>query len=134
MQYATVRPPVSLAGETTEDGDDASASKEVEASLRALFEIGADENCVQCIGKGEIECPLCMGKGFTSMRMMDVVSSSTCRLCHGRCIAPCPTCREEVYRSVLWWDRIPTDDVEERWREGPDGPRIEWGGNPTEGG
>lgn len=100
--------------------------------LRRLIDGAGDPDCVQCHGSGQIRCAVCDGKGMLSLTMMDTTSASTCRLCQGRRIIPCPSCRSEVFRSVLWWDQIPSkeDDPDEKWRDGPDGPRIGWGGPP----
>lgn len=101
--------------------------------LKELFAEGGDPGCEQCEGKGTISCPVCNGKGYFSLTMMDTTSATTCRMCRGRRSIPCPSCREAVFKSILWWDRIPSEDEDpnEDWRNGPDGPRIEWGGPPT---
>lgn len=92
------------------------------------------EGCEQCAGVGSIACPLCGSKGFISISMMETVSAVQCRLCRGRCAIPCPTCREFIYKSVVWWDQIPSeeDDPDENWRVGPDGnPRVPWSPPPA---
>lgn len=102
--------------------------------LRRLMDGSGSVGCEQCGGAGQIECVVCEGKGMLSLVMMDTTSASTCRLCQGRRIIPCPSCRSEVFRSVLWWDEIPSqeEDPEGKWRDGPDGPRIKWGSPPNE--
>lgn len=129
----------SAAGEGEEKGvagsDDAEASDLALPSLKALFAGAGDPNCEQCGGRGETGCAVCNATGFIKITMMDTVSSSQCRLCRGRRCIPCPTCRKEVYKTVLWWDLIPSkeEDPEENWRTGPDGePRIRWTDNPGE--
>jgi hypothetical protein len=106
-------------------GAKAEAERRESVGLRA----GADPNCTQCKGNGEIECPVCDSKGFVSLEMMNTVSATQCRLCQGRRIVPCPTCRTVIYESIVWWDRIPSEeeDPEQSWQEGPDGdPRMPW--------
>lgn len=86
-----------------------------------------DPSCKQCEGRGEISCPVCASQGFVSMKMFDTVSTVQCRLCRGKVRIPCPSCRSMIYKSVLWWDQIPKDDPEDKWRTGEDGqPRIPW--------
>lgn len=102
--------------------------------LKKLFDKAGDPDCEQCYGEGEIECVVCQGKGFITLTMMGTTSSSQCRMCKGRGKIPCPSCRAVVYKSVLWWDQIPSEeeDPDEKWREGPDGePRIPWNKPPT---
>lgn len=101
--------------------------------LRRLMDGSGSAGCEQCGGAGQIECVVCEGKGMISITMMDTTSASTCRLCQGRRIIPCPSCRSEVFKSVLWWDKIPSpeEDPEGKWRDGPEGPRIQWGGPPN---
>lgn len=97
--------------------------------LKELFTGAGRPGCVQCDGKGVIPCPVCDAKGYIALTMMDTTSSAQCRLCRGGRSVPCPTCREIVYKSVVWWDQIPSqeEDPDEKWREGPDGnPRISW--------
>ena len=120
-------------GGEVEDSDDVDASDLTLPNLRELFEGAGRPGCEQCDGEGEIECPVCAGKGFFSLSMMDTVSSAQCRMCRGQRNIPCPTCRDMVYKSVLWWDQIPSaeEDAEEKWRDGPDGPRIRWGDPPA---
>ncbi|PXF43153.1 hypothetical protein BWQ96_07097 [Gracilariopsis chorda] len=102
--------------------------------LPSIFENSGNPECEQCAGAGEIECPVCSGTGFYSLTMMDTVSSSQCRMCQGHKSIPCPTCRRVVYKSVLWWDQVPSaeDDPEEKWRDGEEGPRFQWGENPAD--
>lgn len=125
--------------ETTSDGDrgddDRTASDLSLPDLQKLFYEGGDPNCDHCKGAGVITCPVCEGKGYYSVTLMDITSSSTCRMCRGRRVIPCPTCREMVFKSIMWWDQIPSEDEDpdENWRTGPDGmPRIPWGEPPTE--
>lgn len=124
-------------GEKTEPrkrDPDTDASDLALPDLKALFEPSGDPDCEQCEGAGLIVCPVCQGKGYITMTMMDTTSSTQCRMCKGKRFIPCPSCRAEVYKSVLWWDLIPSveDDPEEKWREGPDGkPRIRWSDNPA---
>lgn len=116
------------------DDDDSSPSDLALPDLRELFEGAGKDGCEQCNGDGVIVCPVCNGKGFISFSMMDTVSTAQCRMCRGQRYVPCPSCRDEVYKSVLWWDLIPSpeDDPDEKWREGPDGqPRIRWGDDPS---
>jgi hypothetical protein len=111
----------------TGDGDDAETSKA--AARAAVARSGADPHCAQCKGSGEIECPVCDTKGFVTIDMMNTVSAVQCRLCQGRRIIPCPTCREIIYKTILWWDRIPSEeeDPDQSWQQGPDGePRMPW--------
>lgn len=101
--------------------------------VRAMSGKGKDD-CVQCAGAGSVACPVCGATGFVRMTMMDTVSASQCRLCRGRCAVPCPSCREFVYKSVMWWDEIPSEeeDPDENWRKGPDGtPRVPWSPPPA---
>lgn len=102
--------------------------------LKELFAGAGKPGCEQCDGKGTIPCSVCDGKGYIALTMMDTTSSAQCRLCRGGRSIPCPTCRQIVYKSVVWWDEIPSqeEDPEEKWREGPDGnPRISWTEPPT---
>lgn len=100
---------------------------------RAVDGRGKD-GCEQCDGVGSIVCPVCGGKGYISMTMMDTVSAAQCRMCRGRGAIPCPSCRDFIFKSVIWWDQIPSEDEDpdENWRTGPDGqPRVPWGGPPN---
>ncbi|KAI0566713.1 Heat shock protein DnaJ [Gracilaria domingensis] len=114
--------------EQAEEDDD-----EVQITIPNAFEVSGDPDCVQCTGNGEVDCPVCNGTGFFTLTIMETVSSSQCRMCSGRKIIPCPTCRQIVFKSVLWWDQIPSEeeDPEEKWRDGPDGPKFRWGENPA---
>lgn len=115
--------------------DDSTASDLTLPDLRALFEPAGDPDCEQCEGAGVVPCMVCGGTGVFTMTMMDTVSTTTCRMCKGKKYMPCPSCRSEVYSSVLWWDLIPSkeDDPEEKWRDGPDGEvRFRWNDNPAE--
>lgn len=69
-----------------------------------LWSAAGDPDCVQCVGVGHIECPVCQGKGFYTMEIFSTVSSDTCRMCMGRKKIPCPTCKQMLYKSVIWWD------------------------------
>lgn len=92
------------------------------------------EGCKQCAGVGSIACPVCGSKGYVSINMMDTVSAGQCRLCRGKCVVPCPSCRDFIYRAVVWWDQIPEEgeDPDENWRVDEDGnPRIPWSPPPT---
>lgn len=113
--------------------DDTEPSNITLPDLRELFTSAGDPNCGQCKGKGSIECPICNGNGYFILTMMETTSATTCRMCRGRRSIPCPSCRAIVFKSILWWDRIPSqdDDPDENWRKGPDGPRIDWGGPPN---
>lgn len=114
-------------------GEDTDVSDLSLPDLKQLFSSEGEPGCVQCEGKGEVVCPICMGKGYFSLTMMDTTSATTCRMCRGRRIIPCPTCREIVFKSIMWWDQIPSEeqDPSEEWRDGPDGPRISWGEPPV---
>lgn len=67
--------------------------------------------------------------------MLDTVSSAQCRMCRGGREVPCPSCRQVVYKSVVWWDQVPNEeeDPEQKWRfeGGDDEARITWGDNPA---
>lgn len=119
--------------ETNAPSDDTSVSDLSIPDLRELLSSGGKPDCVQCHGKGEIECMVCDGKGFFSLTMMEKTSAGQCRMCRGNRVIPCPSCKEFVYKSVLWWDQVPSqeEDPNEEWRDGPDGPRIDWTGPPT---
>ncbi|KAK1869125.1 hypothetical protein I4F81_011607 [Pyropia yezoensis] len=94
---------------------------------------GGEPDCGQCGGAGTIGCVVCGGTGSVTMTlMMDTTSSSQCRMCRGRSRIPCPSCRAVVYKSVVWWDKIPDDDEDEEWRKGDDGsPRMPWSPPPA---
>ncbi|CAN8074130.1 unnamed protein product [Agarophyton chilense] len=131
-------PPESSSDETNEETtsdhpEQTQPLEEVDLPVPNAFEVSGEPGCIQCSGKGEIDCPVCDAKGFYSINLMDTVSSSSCRLCMGRRTIPCPSCRQIVYKSVLWWDQIPSaeEDPEQKWTDGPDGPRFGWGENPS---
>eukprot|EP00177_Eucheuma_denticulatum_P002932 GFKZ01005267.1.p2 GENE.GFKZ01005267.1~~GFKZ01005267.1.p2 ORF type:complete len:196 (-),score=14.60 GFKZ01005267.1:994-1581(-) len=108
---------------------DRDASDLVLPNLKELFAGAGHPDCPQCDGDGVITCPVCDGKGYIAMTMMDTTSSTQCRMCRGSRVIPCPSCRDIVYKSVVWWDQIPSEeeDPDENWRTGPDGePRIPW--------
>jgi hypothetical protein len=141
-------PPSSQTGSSTgnmpSDHDSAQAQGEHEekglvpdtlsADVARAVEGKGKEGCEQCVGVGSIACPVCSGKGFSTISMMETVSAAQCRLCRGKCAIPCPTCREFIYKSVVWWDEIPSEeeDPDQNWRTGPDGnPRIPWSPPPV---
>lgn len=126
--------PKSVEEDPDREDPDTGASDLALPNLRELFAGAGRPGCEQCDGKGVIVCPVCDGKGYISLTMMDTTSSTQCRMCRGKRVIPCPSCRDIVYKSVVWWDQIPSeeDDPEEKWREGPDGePRIPWSEPPA---
>lgn len=113
--------------------DDTEESDLALPNLKELFAGAGRAGCEQCGGSGEIPCPVCEAKGFVTLSMLDTVSSAQCRLCRGQRAIPCPTCRRLVYKSITWWDQIPSkdEDPDEKWKDGPDGPRISWSEPPA---
>ena len=125
----TVQPP--------SEADEADTSDDsVLPNLKELFSSGGAPGCEQCGGTGEIPCPVCQAQGFVSLTMMSTVSSAQCRMCRGGCRIPCPTCRKIVYKSVVWWDKVPDveEDPEQKWKleGGDDEVKFQWGGNPAD--
>lgn len=118
-----------------ESGDPAAETPSASTDNLSKVIVGTgSEGCEQCAGVGSIACPVCGSKGYVSMNMMDTVSAGQCRLCRGKCVIPCPSCRDFIYRAVVWWDQIPDDeeDPEENWRNDDEGnPRIPWSPPPA---
>jgi hypothetical protein len=117
-----------------ESAEAPAVSDELQDDLTRAVTGRGEEGCEQCTGVGSVACPVCSAKGFLSISMMETVSATQCRLCRGRCVIPCPTCRSVIFKSVVWWDLIPSeeDDPEEKWRTGPDGrPRMPWSPPPA---